>query len=111
MAGLNINSRQNSIHSSNKKYNVSLLLVIYLVFPLSAVLLALFFIYSEIYETIPLQLSEMFFNFSRKNSARGTFYCRRSKSIPKRERCSGTKLKHLISGRIIFFSSFVLLIG
>lgn len=61
MAGLNINSRQNSIHSSNKKYNLSLLFVIYLVFPLSAVLLALFFIYSEIYETIPLQLSEMFF--------------------------------------------------
>ena len=73
MAGLNINSRQNSIHSSSKKYNVSLLLVIYLVFPLSAVLLALFFIYSEIYETIPLQLSEMFFNFSRKISARKTF--------------------------------------
>ena len=73
MAGLNINSRKNSIHSSSKKYNVSLLLVIYLVFPLSAVLLALFFIYSEIYETIPLQLSEMFFNFSRKISARKTF--------------------------------------
>ena len=33
MAGLNINSRQNSMHSSNKKYNVSLLLVIYLVSP------------------------------------------------------------------------------
>ena len=73
MAGLNINSRQNSMRTSNKKYNVSLLLVIYLVFPLSAVLLALFFIYSEIHETIPLQLSEMFFNFSRKNSAREAF--------------------------------------
>ena len=66
MAGLNINSRKNSIHSSNKKYNVSLLLVIYLVFPLSAVLLALFFIYSEIYETIHSNCPKCFSVFHKK---------------------------------------------
>ena len=73
MASLNINSRKNSIHSSNKKYNVSLLLVIYLVFPLSAVLLALFFIYSEIYETIHSNCPRCFSIFHKKNSARETF--------------------------------------
>ena len=118
-AGLNINSRQNSIYSSDKKYNVSLLLVIFFFgfFGFSPFLCFYWLFssstvkYTKLFHTNcprcfslfhEKTLREKLFNVNEATrfQSKDAVSC---KGIYMKGRNFGAKLKHLISGRIIFF--------